>query len=157
MKNENTLGEPEKEQNGAMSYTEAAGTTPFQIRKGIEKRTMWLKSCLDIGYTKDQLTELENIWDKYKDEFGNMKPKVEERVEEKGELKPWYTKTDIEELYSRIADLESSRDEFAKDVLIFTLNRIFDETPMPSQRPTEDELIKVIDLYKQSLETKQIK
>lgn len=38
------------------------------------KRAEWLAYCLEIGFTKDQLPELEKVWDTYKDEYGNMRP-----------------------------------------------------------------------------------
>ena len=40
----------------------------------IMKRAEWLKYCLDIGYPKEALPGLEEIWDTFKDENGKFKP-----------------------------------------------------------------------------------
>lgn len=38
------------------------------------KCAKWLAYCLEIGYTKSQLDELEKIWWTFKDRNGNLKP-----------------------------------------------------------------------------------
>lgn len=43
-------------------------------QRALMKRAEWLAYCLEIGFTKDQLPELEKVWDTYKDEYGNMRP-----------------------------------------------------------------------------------
>lgn len=41
-----------------------------------KKKAEWMAYCLDIGFCdKSQLDELSAIWDKYKDENGNLKPR----------------------------------------------------------------------------------
>jgi hypothetical protein len=46
----------------------------IQKRKGSITRANWLKICLEIGYPKSVLDQLEKIWDEHKDEAGNLKP-----------------------------------------------------------------------------------
>lgn len=43
-------------------------------QRALMKRAEWLAYCLEIGFTKDQLPDLEKVWDTYKDEYGNMRP-----------------------------------------------------------------------------------
>jgi hypothetical protein len=50
--------------------------THGQKMKVIRKKAEWLKFCLDIGWDKSQLDELDKLWDKFKDEAGNLKPVV---------------------------------------------------------------------------------
>jgi len=40
-------------------------------RKGIMKCHEWLTNCIELGYKKEQLDELEYLFWKYKDENGN--------------------------------------------------------------------------------------
>lgn len=40
--------------------------------QNIKKCAEWLAFCLDIGFTKEQLPELEKLWYKYRDENGNL-------------------------------------------------------------------------------------
>lgn len=49
--------------------------TPKSERKsiGIRKCAEWLAYCLEIGFSKEQLDELESIWWKHKDGYGNLK------------------------------------------------------------------------------------
>jgi hypothetical protein len=54
-------------------------------------------------------------------------------------------------LESQLAEKDKERDEFAIGVLRMVLNKIWDNTNMPAKRPTEEEFIKAVDLYKQSL------
>lgn len=42
--------------------------------EGVKKCAEWLAYCLSIGWNKSDLTGLENIWHKFKDENGNLKP-----------------------------------------------------------------------------------
>lgn len=39
-----------------------------------KKKAEWLAKCLDFGWSKNDLEGLSNIWDKFKDENGNMRP-----------------------------------------------------------------------------------
>src|SRR5688500_1028532 len=40
----------------------------------IKAKADWLKGCLDFGWSKDDIDELSEIWDRYKDEYGNLRP-----------------------------------------------------------------------------------
>ena len=51
-------------------------------RKGIEKCAEWLSYCLKIGWEKDQLDALENIYWKFRDGNGELKPLLEEESQE---------------------------------------------------------------------------
>lgn len=44
--------------------------------KGARKCAEWLSYCLSIGWSKNQLDELEKLWWKYHDENGNIKDDV---------------------------------------------------------------------------------
>ncbi len=42
--------------------------------KAIQKKAEWLAYCLQIGFLKSDLDKLSATWDKFKDEYGNIKP-----------------------------------------------------------------------------------
>ncbi len=44
-----------------------------KTRKGIQKCAEWLSYCISIGWSKDDLDGLENIWWQYHDGNGNLK------------------------------------------------------------------------------------
>lgn len=48
--------------------------------KVLLKKAKWLAYCLEIGWDKELLPELERIWDSYYDKFGN---KIENKKSEK--------------------------------------------------------------------------
>lgn len=39
-----------------------------------KKKAEWLAYCLEIGFPKSDLDGLSNVWDKFKDENGNLRP-----------------------------------------------------------------------------------
>lgn len=41
--------------------------------KAIKKKAQWLAYCLEIGWEKSQLDELSAVWDRFKDEHGNIR------------------------------------------------------------------------------------
>jgi|GEM_PF-3791232 len=41
--------------------------------KAVRQKADWLKYCLDIGFHKDDLDELSAVWDRVKDEYGNLR------------------------------------------------------------------------------------
>lgn len=44
--------------------------------KALMERARWIQFCIKIGFaTKNQIPKLEEIWDKFKDEYGNLKTK----------------------------------------------------------------------------------
>jgi hypothetical protein len=42
--------------------------------QAIKKKAEWLAYCVKIGFPKTDLDELSAIWDKFKDEHGNLRP-----------------------------------------------------------------------------------
>lgn len=42
-----------------------------------KKKAEWLAYCLEIGFSKDDLDGLSECWDRFKDEYGNLRPKTE--------------------------------------------------------------------------------
>lgn len=46
----------------------------MSIDKAIRMKVEWLAYCVEIGFPKTDLNELSAIWDKFKDEHGNLRP-----------------------------------------------------------------------------------
>jgi hypothetical protein len=74
------------------------------------KKAQWLAGCLDFGWQKSELDGLSEVWDRFKDEDGNMRQSptavdvpVEEGVEEKANAY-------VEEKYPTVPD---SADDFS--------------------------------------------
>jgi hypothetical protein len=44
-----------------------------KTQKALVKCAYWLLYCLSIGWAKEELDELEKIWWRYHDRFGNLK------------------------------------------------------------------------------------
>lgn len=42
-------------------------------KQAIVKKAEWLAYCLEIGFPKSDLDELDAIWDRFKDEHGNLR------------------------------------------------------------------------------------
>lgn len=51
----------------------------MSTQKGEIKCARWLEYCLSIGWDKSQLDKLQEIWNKYHDEHGNLRSEVESR------------------------------------------------------------------------------
>ena len=66
--------------------------------QAIKKKAEWLSYCLNIGFPKSDLDELSNIWDKFKDENGNLKeqPSTPTEQDEKDKLIEQLKKDKIE-------------------------------------------------------------
>ncbi len=62
------------------------------------RKAQWLSYCLHSGWTKDQIDELEKVWDKFKDESGNLRLNL--GVEEQKNKSVWQITAEqlIEEL-----------------------------------------------------------
>lgn len=46
----------------------------FSKDRAIKKKAEWLSYCLEIGWEKSQLDALSDVWDRFKDENGNLRP-----------------------------------------------------------------------------------
>jgi len=42
-------------------------------QQALIKKAEWLAQCIEFGWEKDQLEDLSNLWDKFKDEYGQMR------------------------------------------------------------------------------------
>lgn len=94
--------------------------THSMIRKGVMKRAEWLSFCLSIGWQKDQLDGLGDIWDKHHDEAGNLTTSEPVgKLEEKEERR--FTKSEIIEIFNEYSEYmndheqhEGNRKEFSE-------------------------------------------
>jgi hypothetical protein len=77
--------------------------------QGLTKRAEWLVYCLEIGFTKEQIPELEKVWDTYKDEYGNLRPTTPSPVQ--GSVEERWEKSVLIDALQKIRDMKLLKGE----------------------------------------------